>query len=38
VKRFVLNAMQMSIAVTLGFLLSPILLSLNHAAQALFQP
>ena len=31
-KRYLVNAAQMSIAVTLGILLSPILLSINSSA------
>jgi hypothetical protein len=31
-KRYLINAAQMSLAVTLGILLSPILLSLNASA------
>jgi len=31
-KRYLINAVQMSIAVTLGILLSPVLLSLDYSA------
>jgi hypothetical protein len=31
VKRFLVNGMQMSVAVSLGFLLSPVLLSVRYA-------
>ena len=31
-KRYLINAAQMSIAVTLGILISPVLLSLNSSA------
>ena len=36
-KRFLLNAAQMSVAVTLGILLSPVLLSLNNSAAHYFK-
>jgi hypothetical protein len=34
-KRYWLNAAQMSVAVTLGFLLGPVVLSLEHAMRHL---
>jgi len=36
-KRYLINAAQMSLAVTLGILLSPILLSLNYSASHYFR-
>ena len=35
-KRYLVNAAQMTIAVTLGILLSPVLLSLNYSAAHYF--
>ena len=36
-KRYLLNAAQMTIAVTLGILLSPVLLSLDNSAAHFFR-
>jgi len=36
-KRFLINAAQMSLAVTLGILLSPVLLSLDNTAMHYFK-
>jgi len=36
-KRYLVNAAQMTIAVTLGILLSPVLLSLNYSAGHYFR-
>jgi hypothetical protein len=36
-KRYLINAAQMSVAVTIGILLSPVLLSLNNSALHYFK-
>lgn len=36
-KRYLINAAQMTIAVTLGILLSPVLLALNYSAAHYFR-
>ena len=36
-KRYLINAAQMTLAVTLGILLSPVLLSLNYSAAHYFK-